>query len=183
MRHYMRDRRAAKPWRGRVALGVLALAVLVVGTYFFVQALGGFEKVIALLGQGQALGQRMRDLVEQTGTWAPLAYVAAKALIFIFVPWLGYPLNVAAGALFGLFWGVVLTAIGDTLGGCILFLLSRWAGRPTVARLVGENRMARVDTVSVAGVSCSSFGWWSPSRSTWSASPLAWFPSCPSGNS
>ena len=147
MKNYMRDGRAAKTWRSQVVLGLLVLVALVLGTFFFVQALGGFETVIALLGQGQALGQRMRDLVEQTGAWAPLVYVAAKALIFIFVPWLGYPLNVAAGALFGLFWGVMLTAIGDTLGGCILFLLSRWAGRPTVARLVGENRMARVDKV------------------------------------
>ena len=98
----------AQPGRfGRARAGSLG-----VGTFFFVQALGGFEKVIALLGQGQALGQRMRDLVEQTGAWAPVVYVAAKALIFIFVPWLGYPLNVAAGALFGLFWGVIrLSAI------------------------------------------------------------------------
>ena len=143
----MRDEGVARPWRSQVVLGVLVLVVLVVGTFFFIQALGGVQRVIELLGQGQALGQRMRDLVEQTGTWAPLAYVGAKALIFVFVPWLGYPLNVAAGALFGLFWGVMLTAIGDTLGACVLFLLSRWAGRPTVARLVGEGRMARVDKV------------------------------------
>ena len=66
MKHYMREERTAKPWRSQVVLGVLALVVLAVGTFFFVQALGGFEKVIALLGQGQALGRGMRDLVEQS---------------------------------------------------------------------------------------------------------------------
>ena len=145
MRDRMRIEAALRPWRSTVVLGVLVLVVLVAGTLFFVRALGGLQEVTTLLGHVQTLGQRMRDLVEQTGAWAPLTYVSAKAIIFIFVPWLGYPLNVAAGALFGLYWGVLLTAIGDTLGGCVLFLLSRWAGRPAVGRLVGEARMARID--------------------------------------
>ena len=97
-------------------------------------------------------GERLRGLVEQSGAWAPLTYVAAKAATFIFLPWAGYPLNVASGALFGLFWGVILTALGDTLGGCILYGLSRWAGRPAVARILGESRMARVDRVVDTGL-------------------------------
>jgi uncharacterized membrane protein YdjX (TVP38/TMEM64 family) len=145
MRQRMRIEVATRPWRSPVVLGVLVLVVLAAGTFFFVRALGGVQEISTLLGHVQTLGQRMRDLVEQTGAWAPLTYVWAKAIIFIFVPWLGYPLNVAAGALFGLYWGVLLTAIGDTLGACVLFLLSRWTGRPAVARLVGEDRMARID--------------------------------------
>lgn len=145
MRQRMRIELAARPWRSPVVLGVLALVVLVAGVFFFVRALGGVQEITTLLSQVQTLGLRMRDMVEQTGAWAPLTYVCAKAIIFIFVPWVGYPLNVAAGALFGLYWGVLLTAIGDTLGACVLFLLSRWAGRPVVARLVREDRMARID--------------------------------------
>ncbi len=156
MRHRMRDKWAARPWRSPVVLGLLALVVLTVGAFSFVQALGGVQQLAALIDQAkaqlQALGEPARDWVAQTGPWAPLTYVVSKALIFIFVPVAGYSLNVASGALFGLFWGLILTIAGDTLGGCVLFLLSRWAGRPTVARFLGEHRMARVDKVLDIGL-------------------------------
>jgi len=135
-----------------VVAGLLALVALAVVGYFVVQALGGTQQLAAVLEQTQRLGLRLREMVEQSGPLAPLTYVAAKALTFIFLPWAGYPLNVASGALFGLFWGVILTAIGDTLGGCILYGLARWAGRPTVARILGEGRMGRVDRMLDRGL-------------------------------
>jgi uncharacterized membrane protein YdjX (TVP38/TMEM64 family) len=139
-------------WRGPVIVGVLALVVLAVVGVFVVKALGGGEQLAVLVEQVQTLGLRMRDWIQQSGPWAPLTYLGAKAVTFIFLPWAGYPLNVASGALFGLFWGVVLTALGDTLGGCILYGLSRWAGRPAVARILGEGRMARVDRIVGTGL-------------------------------
>jgi uncharacterized membrane protein YdjX (TVP38/TMEM64 family) len=126
--------------------------VLAVIGFFVVRALGGTQQLGALMEQVQTAGLEMRDWIEQSGPWAPLTYLAAKAVTFMFLPWAGYPLNVASGALFGLFWGVILTALGDTLGGCILYGLSRWAGRPAVARIVGESRMARVDRVIDTGL-------------------------------
>jgi uncharacterized membrane protein YdjX (TVP38/TMEM64 family) len=143
---------AARPWRGPVVVGLLALVVLAVIGFFVVRALGGTQQLGALMEQVQTAGLEMRDWIEQSGPWAPLTYLAAKAVTFMFLPWAGYPLNVASGALFGLFWGVILTALGDTLGGCILYGLSRWAGRPAVARIVGESRMARVDRVIDTGL-------------------------------
>jgi uncharacterized membrane protein YdjX (TVP38/TMEM64 family) len=143
---------AAGTWRRPLVAGLLALVVLAGIGYFVVRALGGTQELGALMQQVQALGMGMRDWIEQSGPWAPLTYLAAKAITFIFLPWAGYPLNVASGALFGLFWGVVLTALGDTLGGCILYGLSRWAGRPAVARVLGEGRMARVDRIVDTGL-------------------------------
>src|ERR687897_990298 len=143
---------AARPWRGPVLVGLLALVVLAVVGFFVVRALGGAGGFGALMEQVQTVGMGMRDWIEQSGPWAPLSYLAAKVLTFIFLPWAGYPLNVASGALFGLFWGVVLTALGDTLGGCVLYGLSRWAGRSAVARIVGESRMARVDRIVDTGL-------------------------------
>jgi uncharacterized membrane protein YdjX (TVP38/TMEM64 family) len=125
---------------------------LAVVGFFIVRALGGTEQPGAIMEQVQTVGLGMRDWIEQSGPWAPLTYLAAKAITFICLPWAGYPLNVASGALFGLFWGVVLTALGDTLGGCILYGLSRWAGRPAVVRIVGESRMARVDRIVNTGL-------------------------------
>jgi uncharacterized membrane protein YdjX (TVP38/TMEM64 family) len=151
MKGRMRFERAARPRRG-LLVGLLALVMLSVAGFFVIQALGGTQQLVALMDQTQALGLRLRELVEQSGPLAPLTYLVAKALTFIFLPWIGYPLNVASGSLFGLFWGFVLTAAGDTLGGCILFGISRWKGRPIVARLVGESRMARVDGVLDRGL-------------------------------
>jgi uncharacterized membrane protein YdjX (TVP38/TMEM64 family) len=143
---------AARPWRGRIVVGLLVLVVLGVVGFFVVRTLGGTQQLAVLMEQVQTVGLRMRDWIEQSGPWAPLTYLAAKAVTFICLPWAGYPLNVASGALFGLFWGVVLTALGDTLGGCVLYGLSRWAGRSAVARIVGESRMARVDRIVDTGL-------------------------------
>ena len=152
MRRSLQIEWASRPWRGPVLVGLLALVVLAVVGFFIVRALGGTEQLGAIMEQVQTVGLGMRDWIEQSGPWAPLTYLAAKAITFICLPWAGYPLNVASGALFGLFWGVVLTALGDTLGGCILYGLSRWAGRPAVVRIVGESRMARVDRIVNTGL-------------------------------
>src|SRR3712207_2269027 len=152
MKHRMQTWWAVGPRRNAVVVGLLALVVLSAVGYVVVQALGGAQQLAALLKQTQTLGLRLRDLVERSGPLAPLTYLGAKALTFIFLPWAGYPLNVASGALFGLFWGVILTALGDTLGGCILYGLARWAGRPTVARIIGERRMERVDRMLDRGL-------------------------------
>jgi uncharacterized membrane protein YdjX (TVP38/TMEM64 family) len=143
---------SALPRRGLLVVGLLALVVLGLVAFFVLRALGSGEQLAVFMEQLQTAGASMRDWIEQSGPWAPLTYLAAKAVTFIFLPWAGYPLNVASGALFGLFWGVLLTALGDTLGGCILYVLSRWAGRPAVARILGESRMARVDRVVDTGL-------------------------------
>src|ERR671912_1128967 len=152
MRRSLQIEWVSRPWRGPVLVGLLALVVLAVVGFFIVRALGGSEQLAALMEQVQTVGLGMRDWIEQSGPWAPLTYIVAKVVTFIFLPWAGYPLNVASGALFGLFWGVVLTALGDTLGGCVLYGLSRWAGRSAVARIVGESRMARVDRIVDTGL-------------------------------
>jgi uncharacterized membrane protein YdjX (TVP38/TMEM64 family) len=143
---------SGRPWRGPIIAGVIMLAVVVMAGFFAFRAIGGTEQLGVLLEQVQTIGLSMRDWIEQSGPLAPFTYLVAKALTFIFLPWAGYPLNVASGALFGLFWGVLLTALGDTLGGCILYGLSRWAGRPAVVRVLGESRMARVDRIVDTGL-------------------------------
>ena len=68
-------------------------------------------------------------LVEQSGPWAPLAYVAAKAAATIVAPFSGVPLKAASGALFGLTGGVFYSLFGDVIGGCVCFLAARtWGG-------------------------------------------------------
>jgi uncharacterized membrane protein YdjX (TVP38/TMEM64 family) len=142
---------AAERRRGLILAGLIGLALLA-GAIYLLWALGGFEQLRMLAEGLRALGERLRALVERSGPWAPLVYVAAKAATFAVVPPASSPLNIASGALFGLFWGVVLTAVGDTLAGCALYGLARALGRGTVARLVGERGAKRVDRVLDRGL-------------------------------
>lgn len=137
----MRSGQLTRPRRRLVIGGLLALALLGVGAFVLVEASG----VQQLWDQAKQVGPCARKLVEQAGPWAPLIYVALKAAIFIVVPFAGPPLEVASGALFGIFWGITLTALGTTVGGCLLYGLSWFLGRPAVAKLVGENGIARMD--------------------------------------
>jgi uncharacterized membrane protein YdjX (TVP38/TMEM64 family) len=122
----------------RVVVKVLAVVVLAVGLPILVGALGG--------------GERLRVLVEQSGPWAPLTYVAAKAAATIVAPFSGVPLKAASGALFGLTGGVFYSLFGDVIGGCVCFLAARYVGRSPVERLTGDGRMARVNGVIERGL-------------------------------
>lgn len=124
--------------RWGAAAKLLAIVVLAVGLPTLVGALGG--------------GERLRVLVEQSGPWAPLTYVAAKAAATIVAPFSGVPLKAASGALFGLTGGVFYSLFGDVIGGCVCFLAARYVGWSAVERLTGDGRMARVSGVIDRGL-------------------------------
>ena len=106
------------------------ILLLVVGLPVLVGVLGG--------------GERLQLLVEQSGSWAPLTYIAAKAAATIVAPLSGVPLKAASGALFGFAGGVFYSVLGDVIGGCICFLASRYLGCSVVERLVCGDHMGRV---------------------------------------
>jgi uncharacterized membrane protein YdjX (TVP38/TMEM64 family) len=124
--------------RWGAAPGLLAIVVIAVGMSLLVGALGG--------------GERLRALVEQSGAWAPLTYIAAKAASTIFAPLSGVPLKAASGALFGLTGGVFFSLFGDVIGGCVCFLAARYVGWSTVERLSGDGRRARLNRVLDRGL-------------------------------
>ena len=119
--------------RWGAAAKVLAIVVLVVGLPVLVGAFDG--------------GERLRVLVEQSGPWAPLTYVAAKATATIVAPFSGVPLKAASGALFGLTGGFFYSLFGDVIGGCVCFLAARYVGRGTVERLTGDGGRDRLNAV------------------------------------
>src|SRR6267142_71921 len=89
--------------------------------------------VVQLLGGGD----HMRRLVEGAGVWGPVVFVALKALTNIIAPLSGSPLVIGAGAMFGVWEGVVLVTIGDVIGETANFWIARLLGRPGIARLAG----------------------------------------------
>lgn len=120
------------------AVNLLAIVLLAVVLPVLVGALGG--------------GERLRELVEQSGPLAPLAYVAAKAAVTIVAPLSGIPLKAASGTLFGFGGGFAYSVLGDVIGGCVCFLAVRHLGRGFLGWLMWDDRVARVHGIVGRGV-------------------------------
>jgi uncharacterized membrane protein YdjX (TVP38/TMEM64 family) len=113
--------------------------------------LGGaaFLLFLTLLTLGiNAIGvDNIQQTIRDAGVFAPLLYIAIKALTYIFAPLTSGPIQVVAGTLFDSLWlGVLYTLIGEVLGGSVSFWIARRFGRPAVERFVGSDNMQRVDT-------------------------------------
>jgi uncharacterized membrane protein YdjX (TVP38/TMEM64 family) len=104
--------------------------------------------VVALVWFGPQLWQLARDeaaleaWVTSLGWFGPLALVTLNAVQIVIAPIPGYVLQVAAGFLFGPFWGGVWASLGLLLGAAIAFWLARFYGRPLAGHLVGHDRLA-----------------------------------------
>lgn len=102
---------------------------------------------VALMVGIQAVGlERIRQTIEDAGPLAPLAFILAKILTYVFAPLSSGPIQLSAGILFGLWPGTFYTLIGEVIGGSISFLIARRFGRPIVRRLVGEDGLRKVDS-------------------------------------
>ncbi len=75
------------------------------------------------------------------GLLSPLVFIALYAIQIIIAPIPGGPLSLAAGYLFGSFWGTLYCLFGIALGALGAGGLARRVGRPTVQRWVGEKRL------------------------------------------
>lgn len=98
---------------------------------------------------------RIQAYIENAGALAPFAYIALKAVTYIFAPLSAGPIQLSSGLLFGLWPGIFYSLLGEVIGGSISFLIARKWGRPVVARFVGANSITRVDRL-IAGLG----GWW-----------------------
>lgn len=95
-------------------------------------------------------GSWVWDLVvrlDELGSWGPIAFIAVYALATVaFVP--GALLTMAAGAVFGLWRGVLIDFTGAVLGSSAAFGIARRLARRRVARWVEKD--ARLSAMSAA---------------------------------
>lgn len=115
---------------------------------FLLRALLVVAILAALVFGGRQLGSLIPAVtayVDGLGPWAPPVFIAIYVVATIaFVP--GSLLTLAAGALFGLFYGTLYVMIGATLGACGAFLVARYLARGAVERrLVAYPRFAALD--------------------------------------
>ncbi len=85
--------------------------------------------------------------VNTLGMWAPVAFVAAYALVVVLMlP--AFLLIMAAGAVFGVAKGSLLALTGAMLGGTAAFLIGRYLARSFVAKRVAANpTLSAIDRV------------------------------------
>jgi uncharacterized membrane protein YdjX (TVP38/TMEM64 family) len=113
---------------GRIALGAIAIIALFV-----------------LARHGGVYVPRFVDWVGRLGVWGPVVFIAGYIVVTVtFLP--AALLTLAAGAIFGIGYGVLYTFIGAVLGSALAFLISRYLARGLIeGRLAGNARFAAID--------------------------------------
>jgi uncharacterized membrane protein YdjX (TVP38/TMEM64 family) len=85
------------------------------------------------------------EWVQSLGAWAPLAFVAGYTVVaLLLMP--AFLLTLAAGALWGFWWGLLLTMTGAVCGATCAFLAARSVLRGVVERYVMRHpRLVAID--------------------------------------
>jgi uncharacterized membrane protein YdjX (TVP38/TMEM64 family) len=106
----------------------LASVLLIVASFIALVRLLPADRLVAMLS----------STVERLGAWGPVLFGAAYVLAAVlFVP--GSALTLAAGALFGLWWGTVTVSIASTTAAGLAFLIGRYLARDSVRRWAGKS--------------------------------------------
>ncbi len=128
--------------QGRWGVTALALIVALVLLGVALWLWGG--DIYSFLSDEQAL----EAAVVKAGAWGPLALILFNVVQIVIAPIPGYMVQLAAGYLYGPLWGGIYGAIGVLLGAMTAMWLARTLGRPVAVMLVGENRLARWESVT-----------------------------------
>lgn len=94
--------------------------------------------------------QRLAGLLAQLGWLGPVALVVLNALQIVVAPIPGYVVQLAAGFLYGPWWGGLWGALGQLSGALLAMGLARVYGRPLVTRLVGGEQLNRWDRLATS---------------------------------
>lgn len=115
---------ALRGWmaRHRGAIRIASIIAIIVGLFLTMRTL-----------PIEAGVDRLQDWVDGLGVWGPLVFGVIYVLAAVFfVP--GSVITLAAGAIFGLFWGTVTVSLASTTGAAIAFLIGRYAARRSVSQ-------------------------------------------------
>ncbi|PZO45818.1 MAG: TVP38/TMEM64 family protein [Shackletoniella antarctica] len=82
--------------------------------------------------------QGLKQVVEESGVWGILTYIAVIALAVVLSPIPGAPLTVTAGAIWGAIPAGIYSVIGGFLGGLVAYFIGHSLGRSAVRALTGK---------------------------------------------
>ena len=115
-----------------VALAVLAGLVAIAWQRGWIGRLVNHEALVAWM--------------REDGPAGPLICVGLQFLQVVIFAIPGEFTQIAAGYVFGTWWGFLYSIIGILLGSAFDFGFARAVGRPVVRRIVGPERLARIDS-------------------------------------
>lgn len=121
--------------------------------------LGASSMVVTELLVGDVAAEDVRERVQGYGAWGPILLMAAITLSMVIAPIPNVPFIIAAGVLWGTFWGVVYVVAGQLIGSTVIFFVSRRFGRRFIPRLVGQDAAARIDKLA-ANMGPQIVFWW-----------------------
>jgi uncharacterized membrane protein YdjX (TVP38/TMEM64 family) len=79
--------------------------------------------------------------IRNAGQWGPAALVVIMAAAIVLSPIPSAPITLAAGAVYGHFWGTVYALAGAEIGALIAFELARCFGRDRISRWFGKGAL------------------------------------------
>ncbi len=100
--------------------------------FLIIVCLFAFVDVTGLLGFFTP--EYLTSLLRELGFAGPFALIGLMTVAVVVSPIPSLPLDLAAGAAYGVFWGTVYVVIGAELGAIISFLIARVLGRDLVGR-------------------------------------------------
>lgn len=115
-----------KPFTAGHFIKIAALVLLVFGAYLAVRWVD-FGEILK--------PERVASWLTAAGPWAPFGFILLMIVSVVIVPIPSLPLDMAAGATFGVVLGTAYAVIGAEIGAIISFLIGRAVGREALTRL------------------------------------------------
>lgn len=125
------------PWRAIIiAIVLIAIATVAIAL--------NWQSLVSFFGDQE----KIKMAVQDAGWWGPLVFIAIQFLQIVIAPIPGQVTGVLAGALFGPWLGALYSLTGAVLGCFVVFVLSRWLGRPFVERFVSAQHLKKFDRLT-----------------------------------
>lgn len=101
--------------------------------------------------------ESVRSWVQDSGSLAPLAFMAVQAVqvILFFIP--GEVVQLAGGFAFGVWGGTLWSVLGILAGSLFNFGVGRALGRPFVRAVFGADRLRRIESATAGGKAAAGF--------------------------
>ena len=96
---------------------------------------------------------KIKNLIISLGLLGPVVIIFADSLSIIISPLTSFPIWLASLAVFGFLPTLLYIYIGNNIGNIAAFLIAKYYGRPLVEKLVGKEKIIKVDKfVDLVGV-------------------------------